>query len=146
MVWQGEGNRMVAEHQLNRASSRSHTIFSIMLERSTDAAGDEMIVSKLNLVDLAGSERICKTKSEGLVLKEAQQINKSLSFLEQVETYVNLQCPDVPFCPFYLLLCLRKAPCLAYISMLPMLNCLIPMCQCRAPAVCFSMLSIALII
>lgn len=55
-----------------------------MLERSTGAEGDEMIVSKLNLVDLAGSERICKTKSEGLVLKEAQQINKSLSFLEQV--------------------------------------------------------------
>ena len=55
-----------------------------MLERSTGAEGDEVIVSKLNLVDLAGSERISKTKSEGTVLKEAQQINKSLSFLEQV--------------------------------------------------------------
>lgn len=75
---------MVAEHQLNRESSRSHTIFSIMLERSTGAEGDEVVVSKLNLVDLAGSERISKTKSEGTVLKEAQQINKSLSFLEQV--------------------------------------------------------------
>lgn len=75
---------MVAEHQLNRESSRSHTIFSIMLERSMGAEGDEVIVSKLNLVDLAGSERISKTKSEGMVLKEAQQINKSLSFLEQV--------------------------------------------------------------
>ena len=81
---QGEANRMVAEHQLNRESSRSHTIFSIMLERSTGAEGDEVITSKLNLVDLAGSERISKTKSEGTVLKEAQQINKSLSFLEQV--------------------------------------------------------------
>ena len=40
--------------------------------------------SKLNLVDLAGSERVHKTKSEGAVLKEAGQINKSLSFLEQV--------------------------------------------------------------
>lgn len=80
---QGERNRVVAEHQLNRESSRSHTIFSIMLERSTGAEGDELIVSKLNLVDLAGSERISKTKSEGTVLKEAQQINKSLSFLEQ---------------------------------------------------------------
>ena len=40
--------------------------------------------SKLNLVDLAGSERVRKTKSEGAVLKEAGQINKSLSFLEQV--------------------------------------------------------------
>lgn len=84
MSTQGEGNRVVAEHQLNRESSRSHTIFSIMLERSTGAEGDEVIVSKLNLVDLAGSERISKTKSEGMVLKEAQQINKSLSFLEQV--------------------------------------------------------------
>ena len=84
LLLQGERNRMVAEHQLNRESSRSHTIFSIMLERSTGAEGDEVIVSKLNLVDLAGSERISKTKSEGTVLKEAQQINKSLSFLEQV--------------------------------------------------------------
>jgi kinesin family protein 6/9 len=38
----------------------------------------------LNLVDLAGSERVSKTKSEGVVLKEAGYINKSLSFLEQV--------------------------------------------------------------
>ena len=90
---QGEANRMVAEHQLNRESSRSHTIFSIMLERSAGAEGDEVITSKLNLVDLAGSERISKTKSEGTVLKEAQQINKSLSFLEQVtKACIMLEC------------------------------------------------------
>lgn len=35
-------------------------------------------------VDLAGSERLRKTRSEGAVAKEAQYINKSLSFLEQV--------------------------------------------------------------
>lgn len=35
-------------------------------------------------VDLAGSERLHKTRSEGSVAKEAQYINKSLSFLEQV--------------------------------------------------------------
>lgn len=34
-------------------------------------------------VDLAGSERLRKTRSEGPVAKEAQYINKSLSFLEQ---------------------------------------------------------------
>jgi kinesin family protein 6/9 len=38
----------------------------------------------VNLVDLAGSERVSKTKSEGLVLREACHINKSLSILEQV--------------------------------------------------------------
>ncbi|DBB10638.1 TPA: hypothetical protein ACH3X3_007147 [Trebouxia sp. C0006] len=89
---------MVAEHQLNRESSRSHTIFSIMLERSTGAEGDEVIVSKLNLVDLAGSERISKTKSEGTVLKEAQQINKSLSFLEQVIVALSVRGRDhIPY-------------------------------------------------
>ena len=46
--------------------------------------GEGLVFSKLNLVDLAGSERVHKTKSEGAVLKEAGQINKSLSFLEQV--------------------------------------------------------------
>ena len=35
-------------------------------------------------MDLAGSERIKKTGSAGAILKEAQYINKSLSFLEQV--------------------------------------------------------------
>ena len=43
-----------------------------------------MTVSKLNLVDLAGSERLRKTGSGGSVAKEAQHINASLSFLEQV--------------------------------------------------------------
>ncbi|KAL3152339.1 hypothetical protein ABBQ32_001403 [Trebouxia sp. C0010 RCD-2024] len=97
-LFAGEGNRVVAEHQLNRESSRSHTIFSIMLERSTGAEGDEVIVSKLNLVDLAGSERISKTKSEGMVLKEAQQINKSLSFLEQVIVALSVRGRDhIPY-------------------------------------------------
>jgi hypothetical protein len=45
---------------------------------------ERVISSKLNLVDLAGSERIKKTGSAGAILKEAQYINKSLSFLEQV--------------------------------------------------------------
>jgi kinesin family protein 6/9 len=35
-------------------------------------------------VDLAGSERLEKTASVGSVRREAQAINKSLSFLEQV--------------------------------------------------------------
>lgn len=42
-------------------------------------------------VDLAGSERLSKTHSEGSVAKEAQYINKSLSFLEQVRFPLPLQ-------------------------------------------------------
>jgi kinesin family protein 6/9 len=42
------------------------------------------MTSKLNLVDLAGSERLSKTETNGVTLKEAMYINRSLTFLEQV--------------------------------------------------------------
>jgi kinesin family protein 6/9 len=45
---------------------------------------EKIVSSKLQLVDLAGSERTKKTGTSGLQLNEAQHINKSLSFLEQV--------------------------------------------------------------
>ena len=87
---QGETNRVIGEHQLNRESSRSHSIFTITL-RSAPAPGSEDYGSpeaassaKLHLVDLAGSERVSKTKSDGQLLREAGHINKSLSILEQV--------------------------------------------------------------
>lgn len=70
---------------LNKASSRSHCVFTIYIEsRSRVESSDKVVYSKLNLVDLAGSERTKKTGSSGLTLKEATYINKSLSFLEQV--------------------------------------------------------------
>ena len=75
---------MIGEHQLNRESSRSHSLFMLNIEMRPRAEGGEVVVAKLNLVDLAGSERVSRTKSEGLVLKEAGHINKSLSMLEQV--------------------------------------------------------------
>ncbi len=60
-------------------------MFTIHIEsRSRVESSEKVISSKLNLVDLAGSERTKKTGSEGLTLKEAAYINKSLSFLEQV--------------------------------------------------------------
>lgn len=85
LLFEGETNRSIAEHQLNKSSTRSHCIFTLYVEsRSRVESTEKVISSKLNLVDLAGSERISKTHTMGVSLKEAMYINKSLTFLEQV--------------------------------------------------------------
>ncbi|XP_075603004.1 kinesin-like protein KIF9 isoform X1 [Balearica regulorum gibbericeps] len=85
LLFEGETNRVIAEHTLNKNSSRSHCIFTIYIESRFRVFSDvKCINSKINLIDLAGSERLSKTGSEGQVLKEATYINKSLSFLEQI--------------------------------------------------------------
>ncbi|XP_009477558.2 kinesin-like protein KIF9 [Pelecanus crispus] len=85
LLFEGETNRVIAEHTLNKNSSRSHCIFTIYIESRFRVLSDVKCVnSKINLIDLAGSERLSKTGSEGQVLKEATYINKSLSFLEQI--------------------------------------------------------------
>ncbi|XP_041669850.1 kinesin-like protein KIF9 isoform X2 [Cheilinus undulatus] len=84
LLFEGEMNRIIGAHALNRNSSRSHCIFTVHIEsRSRTLSDAKYVTSKLNLVDLAGSERLGKTGSDGQMLKEAVYINKSLSFLEQ---------------------------------------------------------------
>ena len=84
-VFEGESARTVAEHKLNKTSTRSHCIYTMHVEcRSRVESSENVVYSKLNLVDLAGSERTKKTGSEGLTLTEANFINKSLSYMEQV--------------------------------------------------------------
>jgi len=86
---EGDSNRTISPTLLNTKSSRSHTIFTIHLEiRSKLELNERIIHSKINLVDLAGSERTKKNKSEGKTLVEANYINKSLFFLEQVFTLI----------------------------------------------------------
>ncbi|XP_034985587.1 kinesin-like protein KIF9 isoform X2 [Zootoca vivipara] len=85
LLFEGDTNRSVGQHALNRNSSRSHCIFTIYIECHSRILSDaRYVTSKINLVDLAGSERLAKTKSEGFGLKEATYINRSLSYLEQV--------------------------------------------------------------
>ena len=71
---------------MNATSSRSHSIFQIIVECATEANdGKEHIrAGKLNLVDLAGSERAEKTGATGERLKEGAKINLSLTCLGQV--------------------------------------------------------------
>ncbi|XP_033967309.1 kinesin-like protein KIF15 isoform X2 [Pseudochaenichthys georgianus] len=81
----GWRNRRVASTSMNRESSRSHAVFTMMLE-SKESINEVVNIrmSQLNLVDLAGSERQKDTNTEGSRLKEASSINRSLMCLGQV--------------------------------------------------------------
>lgn len=76
-------NRSVAFTNMNEGSSRSHLLFMLSIHQ-IDKHSYAAKTGKLFLVDLAGSEKIAKTGAEGQTLKEAQQINKSLSCLGNV--------------------------------------------------------------
>ncbi|BGP56583.1 hypothetical protein JCM8202v2_004209 [Rhodotorula sphaerocarpa] len=78
----GQSNRRVFSTLANRASSRSHSIFTLKLVRTNRATGAEL-TSRFSIVDLAGSERVVNTQTTGERLKEAGNINKSLMVLGQ---------------------------------------------------------------
>ncbi|XP_041021445.1 kinesin-like protein KIN-7N isoform X2 [Juglans microcarpa x Juglans regia] len=92
LIRSGEVNRHFGETNMNVRSSRSHTIFRMMIESKVKdtnfsrdySTSDAIRVSVLNLVDLAGSERIAKTGASGVRLKEGKHINKSLMVLGNV--------------------------------------------------------------
>ncbi|EAR98391.2 kinesin motor catalytic domain protein (macronuclear) [Tetrahymena thermophila SB210] len=79
----GARNRHVSATQMNIESSRSHSLFSLTIEtKDKDNDGLEKIrCSKFHFVDLAGSERQNLTGAAGQTLKEASNINKSLTVL-----------------------------------------------------------------
>ncbi|KAK2640883.1 hypothetical protein Ddye_022646 [Dipteronia dyeriana] len=79
---QGAANRKVAATNMNLASSRSHSVFTCIIESKWESQGViHHRFARLNLVDLAGSERQKSSGAEGERLKEATNINKSLSTL-----------------------------------------------------------------
>ncbi|TMW64781.1 hypothetical protein Poli38472_011661 [Pythium oligandrum] len=81
----GFKNRTVGATLMNEGSSRSHSIFTVVVEVSEKISGQEHFkAGKLNLVDLAGSERQSKTGATGNRLKEGCKINLSLSALGNV--------------------------------------------------------------
>lgn len=67
---------------MNADSSRSHSVFSLNFDSKVQSNGMIHVKSsKLHFVDLAGSERQKSTGSAGDRLKEASNINKSLTVL-----------------------------------------------------------------
>ena len=80
LIEQGNKERTIASTLLNDRSSRSHAILTIIFNQINTTDGTET-TSKINIVDLAGSEKISLSGVKGVNLKEAININASLSTL-----------------------------------------------------------------
>ncbi|XP_037681013.1 kinesin-like protein KIF14 [Choloepus didactylus] len=85
----GNKQRATAATGMNDKSSRSHSIFTlVMTQTKTEFVEgeehDHRIVSRINLIDLAGSERCSTAHTSGDRLKEGVSINKSLLTLGKV--------------------------------------------------------------
>ncbi|ONI02549.1 hypothetical protein PRUPE_6G205100 [Prunus persica] len=92
----GSNARAIGSNNVNEHSSRSHCLLSIMV-RSKNLINGECTKSKLWLVDLAGSERLAKTDVQGERLKEAQNINRSLSALGDVISALANKSSHIPY-------------------------------------------------
>lgn len=81
LLREGEARRHVSGTAMNAQSSRSHLIFSVVID-SISGAG--RLRGKISLVDMAGSERVKRSEVTGEAFQEAVSINKSLSALLDV--------------------------------------------------------------
>ncbi|XP_033509839.1 kinesin-like protein KIN-12C isoform X2 [Nicotiana tomentosiformis] len=82
ILLQGAANRKMAATHMNTESCRSHSVFTCNIESCWEKDSMKHFrFGRLNLVDLAGSERQKSCGAEGDRLKEAANINKSLSTL-----------------------------------------------------------------
>ena len=85
LLERGAQCRTKASTNMNDVSSRSHAVFTIILEQMKICNGKKRFKSgKLNMVDLAGSERVKISGATGKQLDESRRINKSLSALGNV--------------------------------------------------------------
>ena len=85
LLERGAQCRTKAYTNMNDVSSRSHAVFTIILEQMKISNGRKRFkAGKLNMVDLAGSERVKISGATGKQLDESRRINKSLSALGNV--------------------------------------------------------------
>uniref|UniRef100_A0A3B3RKK1 Kinesin-like protein KIF14 n=1 Tax=Paramormyrops kingsleyae TaxID=1676925 RepID=A0A3B3RKK1_9TELE len=85
----GNKQRATAATGMNDKSSRSHSVFTLVMTQTKrefveEEEHDHRITSKINLVDLAGSERCSSAQTWGDRLREGASINKSLLTLGKV--------------------------------------------------------------
>lgn len=104
----GEQSRTTSATLMNSVSSRSHSLFVLMIEQKNPDDGS-IKVGRLNLADLAGSEKLTKTGAEKTTLEEAKKINQSLSALGNCIAALVKQSSHVPFRDSKLTFILRES-------------------------------------
>lgn len=99
LLEQGDKNRIVRQTKYNHHSSRSHTIFQLLLESDKANKRGALKRAKLNFCDLAGSEKYDKEVSMVKEhIQEMNMINKSLSTLGKVISALGTTNPShIPF-------------------------------------------------
>ena len=60
----GEGNRVKRATKMNNSSSRSHSIFQVLIEYDKVDENGMIRKAKLNLCDLAGSEKLLSDETD----------------------------------------------------------------------------------
>ncbi|OQS00991.1 kinesin-like protein [Achlya hypogyna] len=98
LLKQATTRRSMKKTQRNDVSSRSHCITTLRLHGSHAASGS-VRTGAVYLIDLAGSERLKSSGSgnDPVMLKEAQNINKSLAALGNVISAIASKKTHVPF-------------------------------------------------
>jgi kinesin family protein 4/21/27 len=80
----GAKHRITTSTAMNAKSSRSHAMFTLLLEqkiRGADSKDIQLLSSKFTFVDLAGSEDIKRTQAK---MEESIQINMGLFYLRRL--------------------------------------------------------------
>ena len=93
----GTNNRIVSSTKMNTISSRSHSLFSVTIYQR-NVITESSKTGKIYFVDLAGSEKMSKAGVEGnTMLKEAQNINKSIMTLGMVINALTKGAKHIPY-------------------------------------------------
>ncbi|CAN1730270.1 Kinesin-like protein KIN-7E, chloroplastic, partial [Linum perenne] len=97
LIATGEAHRHVGSNNINLLSSRSHTIFTLVLSLTSELNPFHYTIVFQHLIDLAGSES-SKSETTGMRRKEGSYINKSLLTLGTViSKLTDSKATHVPF-------------------------------------------------
>lgn len=91
---EGNKNRHVRPTKMNPNSSRSHAIFTILVDVERE---NGVTQSAMHLVDLAGSEGVRRTSHKGAALVEGVHINQGLLCIAKVTQALSSGAKVIPY-------------------------------------------------